>query len=319
MAERRGFSPNAGRAEGDAPLWTSGRECWVFRAGALDQLCGHHPRLIGSALEASERLRNLVYSPVFDATNGPFRVGGGPCSHAVGITAGALLVSRDPHTEEPRQTVTRIALEDVAFVEIGCALVLGWFVVRYREGPGARSCPVLFRSQGMDHFREIVRAYRRPGRPGHAHGAGPLDWPAVWEGVPVYVRSEVEPLVEEEEWPLAALRTPERWTTVKGWWRERTTCACASGLLVATSHGLLWAASEPRPKPDGLSFGVNVTVIRPGRLRDATIGSRGSLGVLRLQVGGGEPPHVIEVPFDRVDLASAEEIVRLARTWRSQV
>ena len=316
MAERRGFSPSAGTLEGNAPRWTSGRECWVFRAGAPDELFGHHPRLIASALDPGERLRYLLYSPVFDARDGPFRVGGAPCSHAVGITAKAVLVSRDPHTAEPRQTITRVDLDDIAFVEIGCALVLGWFVVRYTEGPSARSCPVLFRSQGMSQFREIVRAYLQLGRSGRGRRVGRLDWPAVWEGVPVYVRSEIEPLFEEAESPLAALRTPERWTAVKRWWRERTTCACAPGLLVATSHGLLWAASEPRPKPDGVSFGVNVTVVRPGRLRNATIASRESLGVLRLQVGGGAASYEIEVPFDPVDVASAEEVVRLARTWR---
>jgi hypothetical protein len=113
------------------------------------------------------------------------------------------------------------------------------------------------------------------------------------------------------------LRTPERWTAVRRWWRERTVCACAAGLLVATSHGLLWAASEPRPKPNDLSFGVNVTVVRPGRLRNATIGSWEGFGVLRLRAGGGDASHELEVPFDPGDVASAEEIVRLARKWRA--
>lgn len=316
MAERRGFSPGAGKLQESAPRWTSGRECWVFRAEAPDQLCGHHPKLIAQALDPSESLRYLLYSPIFDAREGPFRVGGAPCSHAVGITASSLFVSRDPHTAAARQTITRIDLDDVAFVEIGCALALGWFVVRYTEGRGARSCPVLFRSQGLDHFREIVRAYRRLGRPGRGQGGGRLGWPAVWEGVPGYVRSEVEPLLEEAERPLAVLHTPERWTTAKRWWRERTVCACASGLLVVTSHGLLWAASEPRPRPDGFSFGVDVTVVRPERLREATVASRASLGVLRLKLGDGDAPHAIEVPFDLGDVASAEEIVRLARMWQ---
>ncbi len=152
MAKRRGFSPSAGEPQADVPRWTSGRECWVFRAQTPDELCGYHPRLIGSALHPGEQLHYLLYSPVFDAKDGPFRRGGAPGSHAVGITASALLVSRDPHAEAPRQSITRIAL-DAVFVEIGCALALGWFVVRFAGPRGPTSCPDLFGGQGMKHFR----------------------------------------------------------------------------------------------------------------------------------------------------------------------
>jgi hypothetical protein len=317
MAERRGFSPSAGEPLADVPRWTSGRECWVFRAETPDELCGHHPRLIGSALAPDEPLHYLLYSPVFDAKEGPFRVGGAPGSHAVGITANAFLVSRDPHAEEPRQSITRVVLDAVSSVEIGCALALGWFVVRFAGPRGPASCPVLFGGQGMEHFRAVVRAYRRLGRRERVESEARLDWPRVWENVPTYIRTELEPLVEGTERPLAVLRTPECWTAAKRWWRQRPVCASAAGLLVATSHGLLWAASEPRPTPDGLSFGVNVTVVRPERVQEATIGSRKSMGVLRLRAGVKEASRDLEVPFDGDDVGSAEEIVHLARAWRA--
>ena len=32
----------------------SGRESWVFRADALEQLCGFHPELIGQVLSSDE-------------------------------------------------------------------------------------------------------------------------------------------------------------------------------------------------------------------------------------------------------------------------
>jgi hypothetical protein len=317
MAERRGFSPSAGEPQADVPRWTSGRECWVFRAETPDELCGYHPRLIRSALAADEPLHYLLYSPVFDAKDGPFRVGGAPGSHAVGITTNALLVSRDPHAEEPRQSITRIALDAVSSVEIGCALALGWFVVRFAGPRGPASCPVLFAGRGIEHFRAVVRAYRRLGRGERALSEARLDWPTIWKDTPTYIRTELEPLVEETERPLAVLRTPERWMAEKRWWRERPVCASAPGLLAATSHGLLWAASEPRPKPDGLSFGVNVTVVRPERVLEAAIGSRKSVGVLRLRAGNKEATCDLEVPFDGEEVASAEEIVHLARAWRA--
>ncbi len=316
MAERRGFTPNADEPQADAPRWTSGRESWVFRAATPDDLCGHHPRLIASVLDPNEPLDYLLYSPVFDASDGPFRVGGGPGSHAVGITASAFLVSRDPHAEEPRRSISRIALDTISCIEIGCALSLGWFVIRFAGPHGPASCPVLFRGQGMEHFRALVRTYRRRVGEKSDLSEARLDWPRVWENVPIYIRSELEPLVEETERPLSVLRTPELWTAEKRWWGRRPVCASAPGLLVATSRGLLWAASEPRTTPAGLSFGVNVTVVRPERVRGAAIGSRESLGLLRLRVGGGEAFDGLDVAFDGADLASAEEIVHRARAWR---
>lgn len=317
LAERRGPSPGS-EPQAEAPHWTSGRESWVFRAGTPDELCGYHPRLISSALDRGERLQYLLYSPVFDASDGPFHVGGSPGSHAVGITAGALLVSRDPHDDEPRRSVRRIPLGAVSSVEIGCALALGWFVVRFYGPRGVASCPVLFRGQGIDHFRAVVRAYRLLGRGEPTPGPARLGWPEVWRDVPVFLRREMEPLVEETERPLALLRTPERWLAGEGWRRRRAVCASAPGLLVATSRGLLWAESEPRPKPDSLSFGVDVTVVRPERVRGAAIGNLDGLGVVRVRAGDRQAPRELRVLFEGGDVGSAKEIVDLARAWGSR-
>jgi hypothetical protein len=124
----------------------------------------------------------------------------------------------------------------------------------------------------------------------------------------------VQPLVDEGERPHAVLRTPETWTAEKRWWGHRPACASSPGLLVATSRGLLWATSEPRQKPDGLSFGVNVTIVRPELVRRAAIGGREGMRVLRVQAGDGPSGRELEVPFGD-DLAAAEEVVRLAMAW----
>jgi len=269
-----------------------------------------------SALLPGESLRYLLYSPIFDAHGGPFRVGGAPGSHAVGISSHRLLVSRDPHTDALARSVRSFDLDRVSCLEIGCALALGWFVVHDSGSESAGSCPVLFASRGMDHFRAMVRVYRGPGCEERVGSAAGLDWPRIWEGVPAYLRTELEPLTEEKEQPLAALRSPERWTTERRMWWSRPVCASAAGLLVATSRGLLWAVSEPPLAPDAQSFGVNVTVVRPDRVREAAIETRGAIGVLRLRAGDRPARHELEVPFDGEDVASAEEIVHLVRAWR---
>ena len=245
-------------------------------------------------------------------------MGGARGSHAVGITPRRLLVSRDPHGGVTRQSVIRVDLAAISTIEIGCALALGWFVVRFPQPQGPGSCSVLFNGQGMPHFQAVVRAYRGLG---HAEpvgeDAGPV-WSRVWEGVPVFLRTELAPLVDESDPPLAVLHTRERWKSEKRWWRTRPVCTSAASVLIATSRGLLWAASEPRARPDLSSFGVNVTVVRPDRVLDAAIGARGSLPVLRLRAGDRLHPCEMEVPFDGEDVASAEDIVRLTRTWRGQ-
>jgi len=331
MAQRRGSSPTADptpeagasplqTAEAE-PLWTSGRECWVFRADRPDQLCGHHARLIASALAPGESLRYLLYSPLFDASDGPFAVGGRPGSHAVAITPERLLVSRDPHSDAESRSVSSIDLAAISTLEIGCALALGWFVVRFGDPQAEGSRTVLFGNLGARHFREIVNIYRRS-RSAPAERAAGTQWSQVWAGVPPYLLSELEPLIEPDERPLAVLHSPERWTRRKRLFRHRPVCVAPAGLLLVTSLGVLWAVSEPRLTPDLVSFGVNVTVARWDQVLDAGIGTRvvheAAMGVLRFLVGARRAPLELEVPFDAREVHAAEDIVQLVAAWRGR-
>jgi hypothetical protein len=317
MAQRRGSSPTPGEA---LPRWTSGRECWVFRAETPEELCGYHPRLIGSALTARETILYLLYSPLFEAGDGPFQVGGAPGSHAVALTTKRLLVSRDPHSEREGRSVRSIDLGSVHSIEIGSALTLAWFVVRYAGPGGPAACPVLFSAHGLDHFRSIVRAHLDRGPRAPAPGPPALDWPGVLRETPAYLSSELAPVTRETDPPLAVLRTAERWAGERRPWGGGAVCLLAAGLLAATPLGLLWAASETRTRPDGLSFGVNVTAVRSDRVASACISSRAVHGtavpVLRVRAGDGPAATELEVPFDERDLASAESIVHLASSWR---
>jgi hypothetical protein len=259
------------------------------------------------------------YSPVFDATDGPFRVGGAPGSHSVALTSRRLLISRDPHGGTGRRSVRSIDLGSVRSMEIGSALTLAWFAVRFAgpEGPGA--CPVLFSPHGLDHFRSIVRGYLSHEREeGSATLA--LERPGVWRDTPAFLRGEVAPLTRATDPPLAVLHTAERWARGRPP-RSRPARLSAAGLLAATPLGLLWAVSEPRTRPDGLSFGVNVTAVRSDRVADASITCRAvhgtTLTVLRVRVGDEPVTTEMEVPIDERDRPSAEKLVRPATSWRS--
>jgi hypothetical protein len=302
-------------APGRGPRWTSGREGWVFRAESPDELSGFHPPLVRSALGAEETLHYLLYSPLFEGTDGPFRVGGTAGSHSVGLTSGRLVVSHDPHAEGRPRSVTTIDLDEVSCLELGSALLFGWLVVRGGGPRGPSRHTVTFNARGMDPFRALVRAYRRLGPERGAGSEAASAGEDVWEGVPAWLRSEIEPLLEPGERPLAVVRSPERWTSQRRRWRTRPACASATGLLIATPRGLLRAASELRRRPGDLAFGVNVTVVRADRLSQAAIEARDGLGALRLAAGEGPGSHELEVLFDAGDAPGAERILRLVRAW----
>jgi hypothetical protein len=216
--------------------------------------------------------------------------------------------------------VPSIDLGSVHSIQIGGALTLAWFVVRFSgpQGPAARA--VLFSTHGLDHFRSIVRAYlaRSPSVP--VPGPPALDWPGVLRETPTFLRSELAPLTRDADPPLALLRSAERWTDRRRPWGRGALCLSAAGLLAATPLGLLWAVSEARTRPDHLSFGVNVTAVRADRVASASISSRATHGtpvsVLRVRAGDTSAATDLEVPFDEPDLASAESIAHLASSWR---
>ena len=324
MAERRGSSPISGeapRGAGGVPppacLWTSGRECWVFRADDPEQLCGHHPELIRSALLAGESVRYLLYSPIFDAGGGPFRVGGMPGSHAVAITERRLLVSHDPHADGRSRSVLAIELESISCIDLGCALAMGWFVVHH-AAPRAATCPILFGAHGSTHFRSVVRAYLgQTGKQPDRETSG--GWSAAWEGVAPYLRAEAEPLLDGATGPLAVVRVSERWSQQRRLWRWVPVCVSAPGVLVATAQAIVWAASEPRRAPDALAFGVNVTVVRPDRVVDVRVRpgreAESVAAVLQLTAGAGRSLRLLEIPFDPEDAEAARQVVRLAAAW----
>jgi hypothetical protein len=210
--------------------------------------------------------------------------------------------------------VTSIDLGDVTCLEIGCALLAGWLVIRVRGPVGPDTYTIPFSSHGIRHFRALVRVYRAQGLRRVPNPGPAREWREAWAGTPAWLRSDLEPLVEEAEPPLAILRSPERWTSQERLWSQPL-CESSPGLLVATRRGLVWAASEPRMRPEGLAFGVNVTVVRSDHVSAAVIREKGGLCVLHLRTGEGPSGHDLEVPFERGKVAAAEAVAQLARRW----
>lgn len=244
----------------------SGRESWVFRAHALDELCGHHPDLIGQALPLDEPISYLLYSPVREVNAGPFGIKGIGGSHALAVTRDRLIVSRDPHRAGFARTVSQVPFASIFTIELGEALTLGWLVVRFAAAGQAASETVFFQSSGIEHFREAVRAWRAAAMPATMSGRQSADWPVICAQSPPYIGNQLAPVVLEDEQPRAVLQVEETWWPSAG--RRPSTCASAAGLCAVTDRGFLVVESQRPARPGDLVFAVNVVCFAPGSVRN---------------------------------------------------
>jgi hypothetical protein len=243
----------------------SGRECWVYRAQALTKLCGHHPDLIDQALRGAEPdyLLYSLYSPLRETNCGPFGLEG-PCgSHALALTATALIISRDPHRVDERRTVREIPFTSVITISLGEALTLGWLVVRFAGDGQPASEIVFFQSSGIEHFRELVRRWLRRLSPVSSHRRPAENGRCAFADGPACLTSQMGPLLGEID-DVLVVNASEAWSAV----RTRI-CLSPAALIAMTDRAVTIAESE-RPCRQGLLvFGVNVTCV-PRRLVKST-------------------------------------------------
>lgn len=296
------------------PRFTSGREPWVFRALRPGHLCGHHPDLISEALGDGESINYMLYSPLYEAESGLFGVRG-PCgSHAVAVTSGRILVSRDTHQASAPRSVRAIPFERVRWIELGQALALGWLVIWFFSDGVLQSETVFFPASGIHHFQAAVRVFRRRGPEADSPRLPRPDWEDASRGAPPYLRPGLEPLSLEGERPLMVFQSSERW----GAEGRRPRCMCPAGLCVLSDRALLWLESERPSRPGQLVFGVNATIFDRQHLGEASSGTRADHGLsfqtLILDVRG-EQGEVIrrEIPLDDLWTAEAQRAVQLLR------
>lgn len=243
----------------------SGRECWVYRAQSLVELCGHHPDLIGGAL-AGTAPDYLVYSPLRETNRGPFGLEG-PCgSHALAVTQSSLLISRDPHRADEPRTVREIPFRSVLTIGLGEALTLGWLVVRFAAERQLASEIVFFQSSGIAHFRELIRMWIRRLSPVSSHRRPSENWRAALADSPAYLSSQVGPLLDEED-DVLVVNAPEAWSAARG----ARTCLSPATLIAVTDRTVMIAENERPYRPDMLVFGVNVTCIPREQVTSTTL------------------------------------------------
>ena len=240
----------------------------MFRAHALEELCGYHPDLMGQVLSAGEPIEYLLYSPLREVDTGPFGLKGPTGSHALAVTRDRFIVSRDPHQPRRPRAVCEVPFASILTVELGEALTLGWFVVRFAVAGHLASETVFFQSSGIDHFRGAVRAWRTKAIPTAGRDSCTEAWDAICAQSPPYVCNQLAPLILEGERPQAVLHVDETWYPAAG---HQTTCASAAGVCAVTDHALLLVQSERPYQPDALVFAVNATCLDRRVLRNITL------------------------------------------------
>jgi len=294
---------------------SSGKEPYVFRGDKPGDLLGVHTDLMGKTLRRDEGLFYLLYSPICQERKGPFGLYATPASHAVAVTKHRFIISEDRHMEGIAPTVHSIPFDQVFYVELGNALLLGWFSIEFIVDDKP-SCATLFfpATTGMKHFGIAVRKYRRMTGPAYDRlPVDAIDWADIWQRTPKTEVDHLRPLILKEELPFNMLRSSERWILRKRRWKSIPVYLSTNGILVSTDFGFIYATEEQPIRPDVYSFGVNVSCIPVDILESAELVEKSMYGsrlcFLGLKIARGNVTVDFDIPFDESNRKDSEGLV----------
>jgi len=304
------------RSDGERSMtWrSSGKEPFVFSVDSPCNLVGVHANLMEEALRPEERFVHLLYSPIYPAPEAPFGIRAHPSSHAVAITDHRFIISEDRHVEGTSPTIRSIPFPRVLCLDLGNALLLGWFVVRFVDVGGPACASLLYTATGRHHFESLVRKYRAitaPVRRGTATAR--MDWSDIWAHAPRTQVNQLRSLIMEGEHPVRLIRSWERWGSERRKRKRRPVCLATDGILLLTDFGVIYAVDEPHARPDAHSYGVNVSCIPLDALRQARLmekeGHATFLQCLQLVLGRDGATAHVEVPIGAESAGEAADLV----------
>ena len=308
------FNDSGGDSEDMRGVPSSGRESYVFKANRPEGLLGIHADLMEKALRPNEELLYLLYAPIWPEKKGPFGLHATPASHAVAVTKYRFIISEDRHMKGIIPTVQSIPFDQVLYIELGSALLLGWFSAEFVVDDKP-SCATLFfpATTGMKHFDIAVRKYRRITGPAYDKlSVDAMDWADIWQSTPTTEVDHLMPLIIKEELPFNILRSSELWITGKRRWKSIPICLSTNGILVSTNFGFIYATEEAPVRPHVFIFGVNVSCIafdalKAARLREKRMHGR-TLCFLRLKIDRGNVTVDFDIPFDESNRKDSEDL-----------
>ena len=237
---------------------SSGREPHVFRADKPNGLLGIHRTQIAASIEPHEKIYYLINAPIREAHAIPFGIKAEPASHAVAVTQGRFIVSRNSHRHEEQPTIHSIPFPNIAFVELGNSLLLGWTAIHYSDADRSACLSFAFNAKGFHHFVAAIRAYRclRSHDPaeldhaGHSPVVSPPQTPPK-EEIPL-----LQAILTENEQIEQFFNFEETWykPRKRG---ESASCLTPKSMVAITNHGLIHIIEQPPLRPKMISFGIN--------------------------------------------------------------
>lgn len=154
--------------------WEStGNEDWVFAVKHPCELIGAHAKLIDALLSDSEKVGYCIYAPRVPSTSTPFGLEAAESSSGVCVTDKRFIISNDKHISGMDPALSSINFEDVLSFNIGSAMLLSWFSLRFMSRGEPEQITILFSSNGKHHFQKALRVFKKYARAGHIAVAPP--------------------------------------------------------------------------------------------------------------------------------------------------
>lgn len=279
--------------------FSTGNEPWIFRAAEPNELVGRHRRLMRDALQRGEQIGYMLYSPMWHGGGHHFGIRGTPASHALAITAGRFVITRDPHRGDDDATTMSILIRDVLMIEKGSALLLSWFVIRYVEDGRLVDVTILHKGVGTHHFDNVIAWYRTHADPVRWEGGSPS--PDGWKSVPRFLFYEMEPVLVAGEVPFLGLHSSEQWGETRRLWARRRVFRKPWAAFFLSPYGVVAGVVEA-PQSREMTFGANVLLAAPGAVARMSVdfapAHGGPVPVIRTFVSRGAVLHSFDIPFD---------------------
>jgi hypothetical protein len=232
------------------------------------------------------------------------------------VTKERLLVSENYHQDGVNPSVHSIPFHDIITIQVGTALLVGWFSVHFREAQRLVSVTFLFKATtGKGHFLAAVREYRKAVRrvpKDLPPQLGANHWADVLERHQGVQATHLKSLLIEGEQPIQLLRSTAKWGMDHRWLRRIPVCLSTNGICVATNSGFLHVADEPTHRPGVLNFAMNTTSIPPDAIKSATLLERNAYGCtlcsLQLELCRAPVTLVHTIPYCEESRDAAHEL-----------
>lgn len=292
---------------------SSGKEPYVFFAEKPGDLLGVHSALIESSLQPDEPLLYLIYTPIWPGKKGPFGFSALPGSHALAVTKYRFIISENRHKQGIAPTVYSIPFHQVLYVQLGSALLLGWFsITAVSEGRPLETTFFFPAVTGIKHVSTATQKYRQTVAPGFAqYPPTSLDWASIWKRTPLLEVNHLVPLLLDEEVPFIMFRSSERWILIKKGWRTKPFYLSPNGIFIGTNFGFISVIEELPVGTQTYHFGVNISCFPFDALKSVQFLEKRieekNLPFFRLKLSRGNSIVDFDIPFNEESRREAED------------